>query len=190
MADATAPGADEASVHISPEVISQQADFQRSGSQQGDRQANPQHADSQHPPPEQPIPQSTTQQAVPRQTAPQPAIFQPTTAIQQTIPQHVTQLTVPQQAAPQATVDQDPTAQPIISQQSIPPRESQLPPSSYEEIAKPILVKTEPLEDVELDFFFAAGVLSAWKPDEECDEELWKRMETTVCPLACNSPRS
>ena len=173
MADATVTGADEKIAQIFPEVAFQQVNPQRSDSRQGEQQANPQQADSQHRAPEQTILQlATPQQAVPRQIAPPPTNPQPT-IVQQTVPQHVTQPAVPQQVAPQVTVNQGPT----------PPRESQSPLPPYEKVAKPIQVKTEPVEAEELDFSFAAEVLSTWKPNEECDAELWKRMETTVFPL-------
>lgn len=184
MADATVSGADEASVHISSGATSEQANPPRSDPRQGDQQANPQQADSRHLAPEQHILQSATlqQQAVPRQAVPPPTTPQPTivqqTAIQQNISEHVTQSTAPQQVAPQATVNRDPTTQPIIPKQPTSPRESQQQPPPYEKVAKPILVKTEPLEDDQLDFAFATEVLSTWKPNEECDAELWKRMET------------
>jgi len=173
MADTTVTGADEAIVQNFPEVTFQQANPQRSDSQQGERQAEPQQADSQHQVPEQTILQSATpQQVVPRQIAPSPT--------NRTVPQHVTQPAVSQKVARQVTVNRNPT----------PPRESQSPLSPHERVAKPIQVKTELVEAEELDFFFVAEVLSAWNPNEECDEDLWKRMETTVFPLACILPRS
>jgi len=39
-------------------------------------------------------------------------------------------------------------------------------------------VKMEPLDEDQLDFAFVTEVLSGWKPYEESDVELWKRMET------------
>jgi hypothetical protein len=47
-----------------------------------------------------------------------------------------------------------------------------------------VLLKTEPLDEDQLDFAFATDVLSSWKPNEENDAALWKRMETMVHLLA------
>jgi hypothetical protein len=47
-----------------------------------------------------------------------------------------------------------------------------------------VLLKTEPLDEDQLDFAFATDVLSGWKPNEESDAALWKRMEIMVHLLA------
>ena len=69
------------------------------------------------------------------------------------------------------------------------PHESQPPPPPYEKVAEPglILVKTESLDDDQLDFAFAADVLASWNADEESDAALWKRMEIMVCSLIFSS---
>lgn len=44
-----------------------------------------------------------------------------------------------------------------------------------------MVVKTEPLDDDQLDFAFAVEMLSGWNANEENDAALWKRMESMVC---------
>lgn len=45
------------------------------------------------------------------------------------------------------------------------------------------MVKMEPMEEDQLDFAFAAEVLSKWNANEESDAALWKRMESMVRAL-------
>ena len=65
------------------------------------------------------------------------------------------------------------------------PHESQPPPPPYEKVAGPgpVLVKTEPLDEDQLDFAFAADILTSWNANEESDAALWKRMESMVHSL-------
>lgn len=51
-------------------------------------------------------------------------------------------------------------------------------------------MKMEPLDEDQLDFAFATEVLSGWKPNEESDVALWKRMETMVRSPTFGSLRS
>jgi len=69
--------------------------------------------------------------------------------------------------------------------QQINPHESRPPPPPYEKVAGsgPVLVKTEPLDEDQLDFAFAADVLASWNANEESDAALWKRMESMVHSL-------
>ena len=130
--------------------------------------------------PQPTIPQPTTSQpAIPQPTIPQQAALQPVISQQVTLQQ-----VAPQQQISQSTTPQQPTPQPVIPQQATTAHESQQPPP-HKKVPKlePVLVKTEPLEEDELDFAFATEVLSGWNPNEESDAALWKRMETTVCSL-------
>jgi len=125
-----------------------------------------------------PTPQQTTsrqvtpQQATPQQVTPQQAISQQAIS-QQAIPQQ----TDHQQAIPQAT-----------PQQATDPHESQQPPPPYEKVAEPesVVVKTEPLDEDQMDFAFATQVLSGWNANEESDVALWKRMESMVSSMVCS----
>jgi hypothetical protein len=149
------------------------------------QQANPdqnisQQTDSQHTVPLL----DTLQQSTPQSTIPQ----QP--ALQFTIPQQVTPPpTTPRQVTPQPTIPQQATTQLAIPQQVTPqqatPADESQPPPPYEKVARPepVVVKTEPLDEDHLDFAFATEVLSGWKPNEESDAALWKRMETMACSL-------
>ena len=71
------------------------------------------------------------------------------------------------------------------------PLESQPPPPPppYEKVAGPggVLVKTEPLDEDQMDFAFAADVLASWNANEESDAALWKRMESMVHSLVFSS---
>ena len=150
------------------------------------QQVDPQqHAPHQLPPPLIVPPQSIPQPTIPQPTTPQPAVPQPTipqqAALQPTISQRATpQLVASQQQTPQ------PTPQPVVPQQatSTTAHESQQSPPR-EKVSKsgPVSVKTEPLDEDQLDFAFVTEVLSGWKPNEESDAALWKRMETMVCSL-------
>ena len=133
-----------------------------------------------------PVPQQVDpQQPASKQPAiPQPAIPQQP-ILQSTISQRVTpQPVAPQQQTPQSTIPPQPTPQLVVPQQATTAHESQQ-PSPHEKVPKPgpVPVKTEPLDEDNLDFAFATGVLSGWNPNEESDAALWKRMETTVCSL-------
>ena len=167
--------------------------------------ANPQQIDPQLLVPQQTIPQLTIppqsipqpiipQQTTPQLAVPQPTIFQKTvprsTILQRATPQPV----IPQQATPQSTLPQHMTPQPTAPQQTTPQQVDPQPsttlregrPLPYEKVAEPepVRVKTEPLDGDQLDFAFATELLSGWRPNEESDAELWKRMETIVCSLA------
>jgi len=119
---------------------------------------------------------SAPKQATPQQTTPQQA------TPQQTIPRQVT----PQQATPQRA-----TPQRVSPQQITNPHESQPPPPPYEKIVEPepvlVRVKSEPLDEGQLDFAFATNVLSGWNANEESDAALWKRMESMVRSMVFSS---
>lgn len=105
------------------------------------------------------------QQLTPQQATHQEANLQPTT---------------PQPDTPQQITPQPATPQPVSLPQAAALHENQAPSPSHEKVAslEPVLVKTEPLGEDQLDFAFATEVLSGWKPNEESDAALWKRMET------------
>lgn len=69
------------------------------------------------------------------------------------------------------------------------PHENQPPPLRQRNVTEPgqVLVKTEPLDEDQLDFAFATDVLSRWNANEECDAALWKRMESMVSSLVFSS---
>ena len=69
------------------------------------------------------------------------------------------------------------------------PHENQPPPPPYQKVAGPgpVLVKTEPSDEDQLDFAFAADVLASWNANEESDAALWKRMESMVHSLVFSS---
>ena len=140
----------------------------------------------------------TTQQVtVTRQTTPQQASIQQTTTqqvaseqatSQQAVPQQPTsQQTVSQQSVPQQRASRQPTprrgdpqqATPVF-QQTASPNKIQPPPC--EMVAEPglVVVKTEFLDEDQLDFAFAVEMLSKWNANEESDAALWNRMETMV----------
>ena len=50
-----------------------------------------------------------------------------------------------------------------------------------------MVVKTEPLDEDQLDFAFAVEMLSGWNANEESDGALWKRMESMVRALLFSS---
>lgn len=145
--------------------IPQQVDLPQTNSQQVDLQ----QTDPQQPAPQQTVPQliappqSTSQPTVPQLNIPQKTLPEPT----------VLPPTIPQQATPQQSVPRQATT----LHETLPPQ------PSYEKAAEPgvVLVKTEPLDEDQLDFVFVTEVLSGWKPHEETDAALWKRMETMVC---------
>jgi len=137
--------------------------------------------------PQQAIPQQTTpQQTTPQQATPQQATPQQTTP-QQAIPRQTT----PQQATPRRATPQRTTPQLATPQQVTNPHESQPPPPPYEKVAEPepvlVRVKSEPLDEDQLDFAFATNVLSGWNANEESDAALWKRMESMVCSMVSSS---
>ena len=88
-------------------------------------------------------------------------------------------LPTPQQANPHRSLPPLP----------LPPPPPPPPPPPYEKVAgpKPVSVKTEPLDEDQLDFAFAADVLAGWNANEESDAALWKRMESMVRPPAFHS---
>lgn len=175
--------------------------------QDSPQEANPQQADPQPTAPPQTVPHPTTphpadsQKTIPQRVTPLPTISQPTApqpitpqppTLQQAIPQPILperatpQPTFPQQAVPQLITPQQEIIQSTSVQQVTPPQAADLhssqPPPPHENGAKPELVsvKTEPQDEDQLDFMFATEVLSNWKPEEETDAALWKRMETMV----------
>lgn len=144
---------------------------------------------------------STTQQ-VTRQTTPQLTSIQQVATQQVASQQATSQQTVPQQPAPQ-----QPASQQIVSQQPAPQKAVPRPPTPqrgypqqvtpvFQQIANPNkiqppppcgmvaepgpVVKTELLDEDQLDFAFAVEMLSKWNANEESDAALWNRMETIV----------
>lgn len=120
-----------------------------------------------------PIPQQVDpQQLTPQQAIHREANLQPTAPQPDILQQIILQPTTPRQATPQ----------PVSLQQAVALHDNQAPSPPHEKVAspEPVLVKTEPLGEDQLDFAFATEVLSGWKPDEESDAALWKRMETMV----------
>ena len=136
------------------------------------KQIEPQQLDSRQANPEQVNP-PTAFQPIPQQPTPrQPISRQP-------IPQHtVSQKTAPQQTVPQKTVLPQAATQSAIATH----HRGQPPPSPNDKVAQsgPVVVKTESLDEDQLDFAFAAEILTNWNPNEEGDAALWERMKTTV----------
>jgi hypothetical protein len=175
---------DETGTEVTGETlhILQQVDF---------KYTNPQQIDAQQPTSPQTLPQSTIspppipQQTTSHQTIPQSTTFQQA-APGSTFPQRATsQPSITQRVTPQSTTPQQATLQPVDLQPAMARHKSQPLQPPYEKVAEtgPVLVKTEPLDEDQLDFAFATQVLSGWKPHEESDAELWKRMETIVRSL-------
>jgi hypothetical protein len=50
-----------------------------------------------------------------------------------------------------------------------------------------VVVKTEPLDEDQLDFAFAVDMLNGWNADEESGAALWRRMESMVGALVFSS---
>lgn len=128
--------------------------------------------------------ETESQEAIPQQAVPQ----QP--AAQQVVPRQVTphqttpQITLPQ-TTPHQTTPHRTTPQQVIPPPATNPHESQSsppPPPPYEKVAnpEPVSVKTEPLDEDQLDFAFATDILSGWNANEESDAALWKRMGSMV----------
>ena len=161
--------------HVEPQLDSQPVNHQQDNPQKPvPRPVISQPAAPRIPIPEQPIPQQAVpQQAVPQQTVPQ-----------QTVPQQaVHQQTVPQQIAPRQTASQQTALPQAATQSGINTHHGGQPPlSPNDKVAQsgPIVVKTEPMDEDQLDFVFATEMLANWKPNEESDVALWKRMETMV----------
>ena len=129
---------------------------------------------------QQPISRQVTQQPISRQATPQQAISRQATPQQPVSQQVVPQQSVLHQATHQRASPQQPTNAP----------ESQSPPPPYEKVANQepmVVIKTEPLDEDQLDFAFAVDILSGWNADEESDAALWKRMESTVRVLVFSS---
>ena len=125
-----------------------------------------------------PISRQVTQQPISRQATPQNPTPQQAISRQATPQQPVSQQVVPQQSVLQQAVHQQ-----ASPQQPTSPHESQPPPPPYEKVANPqpmVVVKTEPLDEDQLDFAFAVDMLSGWNANEESDAALWKRMESMV----------
>lgn len=168
-----------ADLHVTQEATSQQVNFQQTGPQQPIlAQAAP-----------QPNHSPTSEPTIPKQNIPQPVILQqgnhqPTipqeAGPQPVIPQRVTQTTTPQQVNLQPPTLRQMTPQQTMPQQATFERTTTLherqPPENISG-TRSIVVKTEPMDEDDLDFAFATEVLSAWKPNEENDAALWKRMD-------------
>lgn len=125
--------------------------------------------------------QATVQQAISRQVTPQQDIPQ------QPVPQQpIPQQAIPNQVVSQQSVPQQATHQQAAPQKIISPHDNQPPPPPYEKVANPgpaVVVKSEPLDEDQLDFAFAVDMLSGWNANEESDAALWRRMENLVRTL-------
>ena len=119
--------------------------------------------------------EAESQEAIPQQAVPRQSAAQQVTP-HQTTPQTTLPQTTPHQTTPHQT-----TPQLVIPPQATNSHESQ-PPPPYEKVAnpEPVLVKTEPLDEDQLDFAFATDILSGWNANEESDAALWKRMGSMV----------
>ena len=124
----------------------------------------------------------TPQQVNPQESQPPQPQLQPQLRPQ---PQSEPQSESKPQLQPQMQLQIQPQVQPQPQLQPRPQQPQLPPPPPYERVANPgpVSIKTEPLDDDQLDFAFATNVLSGWNANEESDVALWKRMESMVRSL-------